>query len=74
MDERSKMKKDLLEKTVNLYEERYSIEKHRARNAEAIERFKEKRAEDYALIERMILYLVISFIIIVATGIYIETL
>jgi len=63
-----------LEKAVNLYEERYSIEKHRARNAEAIERFKEERSEDYAEIERMILYLIISIIIIVATGIYIETL
>ena len=30
--------------------------------------------EGYAEIERMILYLIISFIIIVATGIYIETL
>jgi hypothetical protein len=62
------------EKTVNLYEERYSVEKHRARNAKAIERFKEKSGEDYAEIERMIFYLIISIIIIVATGIYIETL
>ena len=32
------------------------------------------RDEGYAEIERMILYLIISIIIIVATGIYIETL